>query len=103
MPADRHSLRASRHRACEYAQCQMERLPERMIRSPSGAWYCPDHALLLVARHLVALYRVDGDADWEAISEVIAEGLPDILAKIDADELQQSLARRNVSSSLDHS
>jgi hypothetical protein len=73
-----------------------------MIRSLSGAWYCPEHALLLAARDLVARYRVEGDADWEAIAEVIGEGLPDILAKIEAGELAESLARRQVSASPDH-
>ena len=93
----------STHRACEYGPCRVDRLPEQMIRFPSGGWYCPEHALLLAARDLVALYRMEGDADWAAISEVIAEGLPDILTKLEARELQQSLERRNVSANRDRS
>jgi hypothetical protein len=44
-----------------------------------GAWYCPLHALLLMADALVLLRRGD---DWEAIGEVIAD-LPGILSKVD--------------------
>lgn len=37
-------------------------------------------------RDLVSLYRVEGDADWTAISEIIAELLSDLVAKIEARE-----------------
>ena len=52
-----------------------------MVQSPSGPWYC--HALLLAARELVALYRAEGEADWTAISEIIGETLPEIIAAAD--------------------
>jgi hypothetical protein len=55
-----------------------------MVQVCSDEWYCPSHALLLAARDLVALYRVEGDADWTAISEIIAETLPDLVAKMEA-------------------
>lgn len=62
----------------------MQQLPEAMIKVESGAWFCPSHALLLAVRDLVTLYRAEGEADWTAISEIIAEVLPEVLAKIDA-------------------
>jgi len=52
-----------------------------MIQSPSGPWYC--HALLLAARELVSRYRVEGEADWTAIAEIIGETLPEILAAVE--------------------
>jgi hypothetical protein len=59
---------------------------EEMARFPAGEWYCPSHGLLLAARDLVALYRAEGDADWTAICEIIAELLPDLVAKAEARE-----------------
>jgi hypothetical protein len=56
-------------------------MADRMVRHESGAWHCPVHALLLAARHLVSLYRAEGEADWTAICEIIGETLPDIVAK----------------------
>jgi len=57
-----------------------------MARLTSGEWYCPRHGLLLAARDLVSLYRVEGDADWTAICEIIAERLPELVAKAEARE-----------------
>jgi hypothetical protein len=71
-------------RACEQPGCDIRRLPEAMVRVATGAWFCPSHALLLAARDLVALYRADGDADWTAISEIIAEVLPEIVTKLES-------------------
>jgi hypothetical protein len=73
-------------RACEYAGCRVRALMEEMVRFPAGEWYCPSHGLLLAARDLVALYRVEGDADWTAICEIIAELLPELVAKAEARE-----------------
>jgi len=54
-----------------------------MIRFQSGEWYCPGHALLLVARELVALHRARGEANWTAISEILGETLPAVIAKLE--------------------
>lgn len=43
--------------ACESPGCLVARLPDDMIQFPSGAWYCPSHALLSAARDLVSLHR----------------------------------------------
>lgn len=68
-------------RACETEKCHVRRPAEEMVQLASGGWYCPGHALLLAAKDLVALYRVEGAADWTAIAEVIAEALPNIVVK----------------------
>jgi hypothetical protein len=73
-------------RACEYPACRAVELQDRMFRYDDGTWYCPRHGLVVVARALVALYRVEGDADWSAMSEIIGETLPEILRRIDAKE-----------------
>jgi hypothetical protein len=73
-------------RACEYPACRVVELQERMFGHDDGAWYCPRHGLVVTARALVALYRTDGEADWSAMSEIIAETLPEILRRIDARE-----------------
>lgn len=73
-------------RACEYPACRVVELQDRMFRLDDGTWYCPRHGLVIVARALVALYRVEGDADWSAVSEIIGERLPEILRRIDAAE-----------------
>lgn len=70
-------------RTCEYDGCPRKRPADEMVQFASGGWYCPEHALLLAATDLVALYRAEGAADWKGISEVIAETLPDILAKVE--------------------
>jgi hypothetical protein len=69
-------------RACESTGCLVARLCDEMIQFPAGAWYCPNHALLSVATELVALYRVEGGADWTAISELIGEALPGIIDRL---------------------
>ncbi len=71
-------------RACEDEGCRVRALMDEMVRFPAGEWYCPSHGLLLAARDLVALYRVEGDADWTAICEIIGELLPELLAKAEA-------------------
>ena len=73
-------------RACEYERCGVRGLVDEMVRFPAGEWYCPRHGLLLAARDLVALYRVEGDADWTAICEIIAELLPVLVAKAELHE-----------------
>jgi len=73
-------------RACEHAACRVRGLTDEMVRFPSGEWYCPSHGLLLAARDLVSLYRVDGPADWTAICEIIADLLPELVAKAEARE-----------------
>jgi hypothetical protein len=57
-----------------------------MVRVQSGAWYCPNHELVLLARDLVSLYRAEGETDWTAISQIIREALPDVIAKAGARE-----------------
>jgi hypothetical protein len=54
-----------------------------MVQVGSGAWYCPEHGLLLAAKELVSLYRAEGNADWTAISEIIGETLPGVVAKVE--------------------
>src|SRR5437016_4198861 len=49
-----------------------------------GAWFCPPHALLNIAKTLLTLYRAQGDADWSQICELIAETLPGVVAKAEA-------------------
>ena len=39
-------------------------------------WYCPRHGMRVVANALVALYQVEGDADWSEISDLIGAGSP---------------------------
>lgn len=68
-------------RACEHEGCRVRALMDEMVRFPAGEWYCPSHGLLLAARDLVSLYRVEGEADWTAICEIIGELLPELLAK----------------------
>ena len=77
------ALHACRSRLCQQPGCAVRGLPETMFRVESGEWYCPNHALRLAARDLVALYRAEGAADWTAISEIIAEVLPAIIVKLD--------------------
>jgi hypothetical protein len=83
MPADipPHDCRA---RECEAPACRVMRWTEEMVRVASGAWYCPVHALLLAAKDLVTLYRVEGEADWTRISEILAEELPQLVPKAEA-------------------
>ena len=73
-------------RACEYTACQVRRPADEMVQFTTGSWFCPVHALFLAASDLVSLYRVEGAADWKGISEVIAEALPDIIAKVEGGE-----------------
>jgi hypothetical protein len=54
-----------------------------MIQFPSGAWYCPSHALLTAARELVSLHRI-GPADQSAMSELLEETLPAVLDRFPA-------------------
>lgn len=76
-------------RACEYPGCSVTALREEMVEFTGGEWHCPGHGLLLTAKDLVLLYRVEGEADWTAISEIIGEALPDIVAKLEARERRE--------------
>ena len=71
-------------RVCEYPGCRVTELQDGMVQADDGAWFCPRHALLNIARTLLTLYRVQGDADWSQICELIAETLPDVIAKVEA-------------------
>jgi len=73
-------------RACEYPACRVVELRDRMFHCDDGTWYCPGDGLVVAARTLVALYRVEGDADWSAVAEIIEETLPEILRRLDATE-----------------
>ena len=73
-------------RACEYPRCRVKDLMERMAPAAGGEWYCPGHGLLLAARELVSLYRVEGEADWTVICEIIGETLPDLITRAEAHE-----------------
>jgi hypothetical protein len=55
-----------------------------MVQFAGGEWYCPSHGLLLAAKDLVLLYRVEGEADWTRISEILAEELPQLVPKAEA-------------------
>jgi hypothetical protein len=70
-------------RACEYPGCAINLLKEEMVQFAGGEWYCPDHGLLLAAKDLVSLYRAEGDADWTAISEILGDTLPGVVAKVE--------------------
>ena len=61
----------------------MTELHDRMVQADDGVWFCPGHALLNVAKTLLALYRTPGDADWSQICELIAETLPGVIAKVE--------------------
>jgi hypothetical protein len=52
-----------------------------MIQFPGGEWYCPNHGLLRAAQDLVSLYHTSDDANWTAISEIIGDLLPNLVAK----------------------
>jgi hypothetical protein len=66
---------------------------EEMVRFGSGAWYCPEHGLLLAAKDLISRYRVKGEADWSAICEIIADILPELVAKVEARARQSPRTR----------
>jgi hypothetical protein len=68
-----HNCRA---RTCEASGCLVSRVPEDMVRFPSGAWYCASHALLAAAQDLVALNR---DKDSAAMAPLLDETLPAVL------------------------
>ena len=87
------ALHGCSSRLCQQPGCTVRGLPETMFRVESGAWYCPSHALCLAARDLVALCRTEGEADWTAISEIIAEVLPSLIAKLDASSSHTALSR----------
>ena len=80
-------------RYCEYERCRVKALMDEMVQFATGEWYCPHHGLLLAARDLVSLYRVEGDADWTAICEIIAELLPELVAKVEARERSRVSSR----------
>ena len=84
---------ACRARYCEYERCRVKALMDEMVQFATGEWYCPHHGLLLAARDLVSLYRVEGDADWTAICEIIAELLPELVAKVEARERSRVSSR----------
>jgi hypothetical protein len=73
-------------RVCEYPGCRVTELHDRMVQADDGAWFCPRHGLLNVAKVLLTLYRAPGDADWSQICELIAETLPGVIAKAEAAE-----------------
>ena len=73
-------------RGCEYTECRVKRPADEMVQFTTGSWFCPVHGLFLAASDLVSLYRVEGEADWKGISEVIAEALPDIVQKFERSE-----------------
>lgn len=58
----------------------------RIMLCDDSAWYCPRHGLLVTAKALVALYQVEGDADWSEICAVIGEVLPEVIRKVEAAE-----------------
>ncbi len=91
-----HGCRA---RTCEYPACSVTALRDEMVQFPSGEWFCPPHGLLTITRTLVSLYQVEGDADWTAISEIIGEVLPDVVAKAEARERRPERTSRYPSSS----
>ena len=76
-------------RACEYERCRVRGLMDEMVQFGFGAWYCPEHGLLLAAKDLVSHYRVEGEAEWTAICEIIANILPELVAKAE-DRAHQS-------------
>ena len=80
-------------RACEYERCRVRGLMDEMAQFGSGAWYCPEHGLLLAAKDLVSHYRVTGEADWSAICEIIADILPELVAKVEARSHQSPRTR----------
>ena len=71
-------------RACEYERCRVRGLVEEMVQFSFGTWYCSEHGLLIAAKDLIALYRVEDEADWRAICEIIADILPELVAKVEA-------------------
>ena len=71
-------------RICEYPGCTSEENLEAMTQLAGGEWFCIPHALLAAARDLVALYRVEGEADWTTISEILGETLPRLVEQADA-------------------
>ncbi len=71
----------------------MAALGEDMVQMEGGAWYRPGHALLLAAKTPVSLYRVDGEADYTAISEVLGESPPEILTNLDGVEVASAVMR----------
>ena len=75
---------------CEYPGCRVTELQDRMVQADDGAWFCPRHALLNIAKALLTLYRVEGDADWSQICELIAETLPGVIAKAEAADGQSA-------------
>src|SRR5438552_2007424 len=73
-------------RVCEYPGCRVSEVHDRMVHTDDGAWFCPPHGLLVTAKALVALYCVEGDADWSQICEVITEALRAVINKVEAAE-----------------
>jgi hypothetical protein len=73
-------------RACEYPACSVTALRDEMVQFASGEWFCPGHGLLVATKDLVSLYQAEGEPDWTAISEIIGEMLPDVVAKAEARE-----------------
>ena len=71
-------------RACGYPACSVTALRDEMVQFASGEWFCPGHGLLTLSKELVCLYQAEGDADWTAISEIIGDVLPDVVAKAEA-------------------
>src|SRR5437899_10844240 len=68
-------------RYCEYERCRVKALMDEMVQFPTGERYCPHHGLLLAARDLVSLHRVEGVPDWTAICEIIGVLLPHLVGK----------------------
>jgi hypothetical protein len=79
-------------RACEYPACSVTALQNEMVQFAPDEWFCPSHGLLVLTKELVCLHQTEGDADWTAISEIIGEMLPDVVAKAEARERRSILA-----------
>jgi hypothetical protein len=74
-------------RGCAFMSCSVTDRQDRMVRL-DGAWYCTRHALVLVSKQLVSLYRAEGTADWSSICELIAETLPAIIERDEDQDLK---------------
>ena len=73
-----------------YPRCRVKKPLDRMVRLASGEWHCPNHGILLAAKDLVSLYGAEGGADWAAISEIIGEELPDLIARTEGREQRKA-------------
>lgn len=63
-----------------------------MVELSANEWYCPTHALLALARELVALVwlsRPRPEAGAAAIVKLVSENLPDIVERITEEERRE--------------